>query len=86
MNMNVQLASLGTEEYSCEYASNKFFALCGLGGVVSCGLTHTMIVPLDLVKCRIQVLFHWFPLLHHFMFNLASIGLNRLTKPSMEIL
>ncbi|ESN95457.1 hypothetical protein HELRODRAFT_185971 [Helobdella robusta] len=43
------------EEYSCEYASNKFFALCGLGGIVSCGVTHTMIVPLDLVKCRIQV-------------------------------
>lgn len=29
--------------------------LCGLGGVLSCGLTHTMITPLDLVKCRIQV-------------------------------
>ena len=29
--------------------------LCGFGGVLSCGLTHTAIVPLDLVKCRIQV-------------------------------
>jgi len=32
-----------------------YFALCGLGGVLSCGITHTMVVPLDLVKCRIQV-------------------------------
>lgn len=44
-----------TEEYSCEYGSLKFYALCGFGGVLSCGLTHTAVVPLDLVKCRIQV-------------------------------
>ncbi|XP_015782171.1 phosphate carrier protein, mitochondrial-like [Tetranychus urticae] len=40
--------------YSCEYGSPKFYALCGIGGVISCGLTHTAVVPLDLVKCRIQ--------------------------------
>ena len=40
---------------SCEYGSRKFFALCGLGGILSCGTTHTALVPLDLVKCRIQV-------------------------------
>jgi solute carrier family 25 phosphate transporter 3 len=40
---------------SCEFGSNKYFMLCGLGGIISCGLTHTMITPLDLVKCRIQV-------------------------------
>jgi len=38
-----------------EFGSNKYYALCGLGGLLSCGLTHTGIVPLDLVKCRIQV-------------------------------
>ncbi|OUC44291.1 hypothetical protein D917_02217, partial [Trichinella nativa] len=43
------------DEYSCEFGSGKYFALCGLGGVVSCGLTHTGVVPLDLVKCRIQL-------------------------------
>lgn len=42
-------------ETSCEFASPKFYALCGLGGIVSCGTTHTAIVPLDLVKCRLQV-------------------------------
>ncbi|OWF34701.1 phosphate carrier protein, mitochondrial-like [Mizuhopecten yessoensis] len=40
---------------SCEFGSNKYFALCGFGGILSCGLTHTALVPLDLVKCRIQV-------------------------------
>lgn len=40
---------------SCEFGSNKYFALCGLGGILSCGITHTMVVPLDLVKCRLQV-------------------------------
>ena len=43
------------EEYSCEYGSVRFYALCGFGGVLSCGLTHTAVVPLDLVKCRMQV-------------------------------
>ncbi|CAG9772761.1 unnamed protein product [Ceutorhynchus assimilis] len=40
---------------SCEFASLHYFALCGLGGILSCGITHTAVVPLDLVKCRIQV-------------------------------
>ena len=43
------------EEYSCEFGDTKYYALCGFGGILSCGLTHTGIVPLDLVKCRIQV-------------------------------
>jgi len=40
---------------SCEVGSGKYYALCGFGGILSCGITHTAIVPLDLVKCRIQV-------------------------------
>lgn len=39
-----------------EFGSLKFFGLCGVGGILSCGITHTAIVPLDLIKCRIQVL------------------------------
>ncbi|RCN28748.1 hypothetical protein ANCCAN_25506 [Ancylostoma caninum] len=38
-----------------EFGSLKYYGLCALGGVISCGVTHTAIVPLDLVKCRIQV-------------------------------
>merc|ERR1711962_1058966 len=41
--------------YSCEFGSNKYFALCAFGGVLSCGITHTLVTPLDLVKCRLQV-------------------------------
>lgn len=33
----------------------KYFGTCSLGGLLSCGLTHTLITPLDLVKCRKQV-------------------------------
>ncbi|XP_037585820.1 phosphate carrier protein, mitochondrial-like [Cebus imitator] len=43
------------EEASVEYGSARYMLLCGLGGMLSCGLTHTAIVPLDLVKCRMQV-------------------------------
>jgi len=38
-----------------EFGSGKYYALCGLGGLLSCGITHTAVVPLDLVKCRMQV-------------------------------
>ena len=34
--------------------SGEYYALCGLGGILSCGITHTAITPLDLVKCRLQ--------------------------------
>ena len=44
-----------SEETSCEFGSAKYYALCGFGGILSCGITHTAVVPLDLVKCRIQV-------------------------------
>ncbi|KAB0337337.1 hypothetical protein FD754_025245 [Muntiacus muntjak] len=30
-------------EYSCEYGSVKFYALCDFGGVLSCDLTHTAV-------------------------------------------
>lgn len=44
-----------SENLSCEFGSSKYYALCGIGGMLSCGLTHTFVVPLDLVKCRMQV-------------------------------
>jgi len=40
---------------SIELFSGKYFAACGLGGIIACGPTHTAITPLDLVKCRRQV-------------------------------
>merc|ERR1712019_109095 len=43
------------EQYSCEPGTAKFYGLCAVGGMLSCGITHTAVVPLDLVKCRLQV-------------------------------
>jgi solute carrier family 25 phosphate transporter 3 len=50
-----KLAAAAAEEYSCEFGSGTYYAYCGLGGLLSCGITHTMVTPLDLVKCRLQV-------------------------------
>ncbi|RDW65324.1 hypothetical protein BP5796_10016 [Coleophoma crateriformis] len=38
-----------------ELYSGKYFAACGLGGIIACGPTHTAVTPLDLVKVRRQV-------------------------------
>merc|ERR1711994_426722 len=50
-----QLSAANTEDVSCEIGSAKYYALCGFGGLLSCGITHTAVTPLDLVKCRLQV-------------------------------
>jgi len=46
------IADAGT---SCEFGSTEYYLKCMVGGAASCGLTHTLVVPLDLVKCRMQV-------------------------------
>ncbi|KAM0804062.1 putative mitochondrial phosphate carrier protein [Usnea florida] len=38
-----------------ELYSPQFYAACSFGGLIACGLTHTAVTPLDLVKCRRQV-------------------------------
>uniref|UniRef100_A0A0A0L8G5 Uncharacterized protein n=1 Tax=Cucumis sativus TaxID=3659 RepID=A0A0A0L8G5_CUCSA len=38
-----------------EMYSPAFYAACAFGGSLSCGLTHTALTPLDLVKCNMQV-------------------------------
>merc|ERR1712039_714792 len=48
-------AIAAADQYSCEVGTPKFYALCAVGGALSCGITHTAVVPLDLVKCRLQV-------------------------------
>lgn len=50
-----ELSAANTEDVSCEIGSTKYYALCGFGGLLSCGITHTAVTPLDLVKCRLQV-------------------------------
>lgn len=39
---------------AAEVHDNSYYAKCMMGGVLSCGLTHTSVVPLDIVKCRMQ--------------------------------
>ncbi|KAK8921186.1 hypothetical protein KSP39_PZI020397 [Platanthera zijinensis] len=35
--------------------SPAFYAACTTGGILSCGLTHMAVTPLDLVKCNMQI-------------------------------
>jgi len=37
--------------------SPAYYGACTAGGILSCGLTHMAVTPLDLVKCNMQVLF-----------------------------
>ncbi|KAF3859435.1 hypothetical protein F7725_021834 [Dissostichus mawsoni] len=47
-------AATSDEGAEVEFGSQKYFLLCGFGGILSCGTTHTAVVPLDLIKCRLQ--------------------------------
>ena len=33
----------------------SYYRKCMAGGILSCGITHTIVCPLDIVKCRMQV-------------------------------
>eukprot|EP00922_Rhytidocystis_sp_ex-Travisia-forbesii_P020361 GHVS01029963.1.p1 GENE.GHVS01029963.1~~GHVS01029963.1.p1 ORF type:complete len:327 (+),score=41.46 GHVS01029963.1:70-1050(+) len=33
----------------------SYYSKCMLGGILSCGLTHVAVCPLDITKCRMQV-------------------------------
>lgn len=33
----------------------SYYGKCMMGGILACGLTHTAIVPLDVVKCKRQI-------------------------------
>jgi len=48
-------AGAAEEKFSCELGSAKFYFLCSVSGAPSTGLTHMVLTPLDLVKCRLQV-------------------------------
>nr|XP_002130023.1 phosphate carrier protein, mitochondrial [Ciona intestinalis] len=74
-------AASASDEYSCEFGSTKYYTICGFGGILSCGLTHTALVPLDLVKCRIQVDPQKYKnIFHGFKVTLAEDGVRGLAK------
>lgn len=33
----------------------SYYGKCMIGGILSCGITHTVVCPLDIIKCRKQV-------------------------------
>lgn len=37
-----------------ELFTGQYYGACAFGGVLSCGLTHTVVTPLDVVKCNMQ--------------------------------
>lgn len=76
-----RIAAASAEGPSCEFGSSKYYAICGFGGVLSCGVTHTAIVPLDLVKCRIQVdAAKYKNLFHGLRLTVAEEGVKGLAK------
>lgn len=66
---------------SCAFGSTQYFVYCGIGGIISCGTTHTMVVPLDLVKCRLQVdAAKYKSVFNGFRVTLAEDGVKGLSK------
>lgn len=55
------LASAPTKQWDARFSNqpvphdNSYYAKCMIAGVASCGITHTLITPLDVAKCNIQV-------------------------------
>lgn len=51
---------MATKKWDARYShpvphDNAYYGKCMIGGVLSCGITHTVITPLDVVKCNMQV-------------------------------
>lgn len=44
-----------SEPGKIEMFSPAYYAACTVGGTLACGLTHTAVTPLDVVKCNMQV-------------------------------
>jgi solute carrier family 25 phosphate transporter 3 len=58
----------------------SYYFKCLIGGALACGLTHTFVVPLDIVKCRAQVDPKEYPgMVSGFKKVLATQGSNGLT-------
>ena len=50
---NIMLAA-PAEKSKIKLYSPEFYGVCAVGGILSCGLTHTAVTPLDVVKCNMQ--------------------------------
>ncbi|KAI3924913.1 hypothetical protein MKW98_031164 [Papaver atlanticum] len=52
---SVVVASPNEPGRKIEMYSPSYYAACTMGGILSCGITHTAVTPLDLVKCNMQI-------------------------------
>ncbi|KAL2928180.1 Mitochondrial phosphate carrier protein 3 mitochondrial [Bienertia sinuspersici] len=52
---NFMIPSASEPSKRIEMYSPQFYAACTVGGILSCGLTHMAVTPLDLVKCNMQI-------------------------------
>lgn len=54
------IAASATNKWNSRYAHDPshtidFYLKCCMGGILSCGLTHLAVTPLDVAKCNMQV-------------------------------
>lgn len=58
------MATSATKDWDARYShavphTNEYYMKCCFGGVLSCGLTHLAVTPLDVAKCNMQVRLRW---------------------------
>lgn len=71
---NFMIASPSEPFGKIEMYSPRFYAACTVGGILSCGLTHMTVTPLDLVKCNMQVYVFNFECLIDFCSNSTHVS------------
>ena len=49
------VVAFAPSEAKIELYSPKYYGVCAVGGALCCGLTHTAVTPLDVVKCNMQI-------------------------------
>lgn len=53
----IEHAAIKTDKDKIRLFTTEYYTACTIGGILSCGITHAAVTPLDLVKCRRQVLY-----------------------------
>lgn len=48
------IVAFAPTETKIQLYSPKYYGVCAVGGALCCGLTHTAVTPLDVVKCNMQ--------------------------------
>lgn len=57
VSSNGQSFAIPAPNEKVELYSPAYFTACTVGGMLSCGVTHTAVTPLDVLKCNMQVKF-----------------------------